>query len=281
MYQAKECGRNNYQFFKTEMNRHVAEYHNLESDLRHALERKEFTLYYQPKVNLRSGLITGVEALLRWHHPTRGLILPSRFISIAEASGLIVPIGKWVLRRCRQARAWQGAGLAPINMAINISPVELRAKDFLMGVSEILAKTCLPARYLELEITETFLMQDPISTGLVLQDLKDMGVRRALDDFGTGYSSLSYLKRFPVDTLKIDQSFIRNLTTDTDDASIVSAVVTMGRSLPMRVVAEGVETRAQYTFLKSQNCPEAQGNYFGEPLIPEAVTELLAQKMSV
>jgi diguanylate cyclase len=171
--------------------------------------------------------------------------------------------------------------LAPMGMAINISPVELRAKNFVTGVREILAQTRFPARYLELEITETFLMQDPISTELVLQELKDMGVRLALDDFGTGYSSLSHLKRFPIDTLKIDCSFVRNLTTDTDDASIVSAVVNMGRSLDMRVVAEGVETHEQYILLKRQNCLEAQGNYFGEPLIPAAIAGLFAQKMSV
>jgi diguanylate cyclase (GGDEF)-like protein/PAS domain S-box-containing protein len=282
MYQAKDCGRNNYQFFKAELNQHAGERHRLESDLRVALERREFALYYQPKVNLRTGAITGVEALLRWHHPTRHLILPTRFIDIAEDSGLIVPIGKWVLREgCRQARAWQAAGVAPMTMAINISPVELRAKNFVRGVCEILAETGLASRYLELEITETFLMQDPQSTGLVLQELKDLGIRLALDDFGTGYSSLSYLKRFPIDTLKIDHSFVRNLTTDADDASIVSAVVNMGRSLDMRVVAEGVETHEQYTFLKKQHCPEAQGNYFGEPVIPEEVTELLTQTMSV
>jgi diguanylate cyclase (GGDEF)-like protein/PAS domain S-box-containing protein len=282
MYRAKECGRNNYQFFKAEMNQHVHERHSLESDLRRALERHEFALHYQPKVNLRTGAITGVEALLRWHHPTRQLILPSRFIDIAEDSGLIVPIGKWVLREgCRQAKAWQVTGLAPMSMAINISPVELRARNFVADVCEILAETGLASRYLELEITETFLMQDPVSTGLVLQELKDMGIRLALDDFGTGYSSLSYLRRFPIDTLKIDHSFVRNLTTDANDASIVRAVVNMGRSLDMRVVAEGVETRDQFTYLKKQQCPEAQGNYFGAPVIPEEVTELLAQKMSV
>jgi EAL domain-containing protein (putative c-di-GMP-specific phosphodiesterase class I) len=193
-----------------------------------------------------------------------------------------VPIGKWVLREgCRQAKIWQGAGLAPVSMAINISPVELRARNFVAGVREILAETGLAAQYLELEITETFLMQDPITTGTVLQELKDMGIRLALDDFGTGYSSLSFLKRFPIDTLKIDHSFVRNLTTDANDASIVSAVVNMGKSLHMGVVAEGVETREQYTFLRNQHCPEAQGNFLGQPLIPEAVIDLLSQKMAV
>jgi diguanylate cyclase (GGDEF)-like protein/PAS domain S-box-containing protein len=281
MYQAKDCGRNNYQFFKAEMNRHAFERQALENDLHRALERHEFALHYQPKVNLRSGAIVGVEALLRWRHPTRRLIGPSRFISIAEDSGLIVPIGNWVLREgCRQAKIWQTAGLAPVRMAVNVSAVELRAKNFVEGVREILADTGLGARYLELEITETFLMQDPASTGKVLQELKDTGVRLALDDFGTGYSSLSCLKRFPIDTLKIDRSFVRNLTTDAGDAGIVSAVVNMGKSMDVCVVAEGVETPEQFAFLKQQRCPEAQGNYFFEPTVPEAVTELLAQAMS-
>jgi diguanylate cyclase len=281
MYQAKDCGRNNYQFFKAEMNQHVFQSQGIAVDLRHALERHEFALHYQPKVDLRTGAIAGVEALLRWRHPTHRMIRPSRFISIAKDSGLIVPIGNWVLREgCRQAKAWESAGLAPMNMAVNVSTVELRAKNFAAGVREVLADTGLAARHLELEITEAFLMQDPISTGSVLQDLKDLGVRLALDDFGTGYSSLSYLKRFPIDTLKIDHSFVRDLTTDAGDAKIVSAVVNMGRSLDVRVVAEGVETPEQCAFLREQRCPEAQGNYFFEPAVPEAVTELLTHAMS-
>jgi len=281
MYRAKDCGRNNYQFFKAEMNRNVLERQNLEGDLRHALERREFLLHYQPKVNLQTGEITGVEALLRWRHPTRRLIRPSRFISIAEDSGLIVPIGKWVLAEgCRQAKAWQDAGLAPLRISINVSTVELRAKHFVAGVRSILADTGLPGRYLELEITETFLMQDAMSTAMVLRELKDMGIQLALDDFGTGYSSLSYLKRFPIDTLKIDHSFVRDVTTDTDDAGIVSAVVNMGESLHMQVVAEGVETREQCAFLRNQQCPEAQGYYFGEPMIGEDVADLFAVKIS-
>jgi len=280
MYQAKECGRNNFQFFKAEMNQRLRERHILESDLRRALERHELELHYQPKVNLRSGEITGVEALLRWRHPTRRLVPPALFISIAEESGLIVPIGGWVLREgCRQAKAWQAAGAPPVSMAINVSPVELRARNFVAGVREILAETGLAPQLLELEITETFLMQDSLSTGLVLQELKNMGIRLALDDFGTGYSSLSFLKRFPIDTLKIDHSFVRNLTTDADDASIVSAVVNMGKSLNMGVVAEGVETNEQYTFLRNHDCPEAQGNFLGQPLIPGAVIDLLTQRM--
>jgi diguanylate cyclase (GGDEF)-like protein/PAS domain S-box-containing protein len=280
MYRAKDCGRNNYQFFKAEMNLHALERQNLECDLRHALERREFVLYYQPKVNLRTHTITGVEALIRWRHPKRRLIRPSRFISIAEETGLIVPIGHWVLREaCRQAQAWQLEGLPPMSVAVNISAVELRAKDFVAGVRVILAETGLAARCLEIEITETFLMQDAASTGLVLQELKDMGIQLALDDFGTGYSSLSYLKRFPIDTLKIDHSFVRDLTSHTGDASIVSAMVNMGKSLHMRVVAEGVETHEQCTFLKEQHCPEAQGFYFHEPMVSEEITELCAHKM--
>ena len=278
MYQAKQCGRNNYQFFKSEMNELALARRGLESDLRQALERGEFVLHYQPKVDLCTGTITGVEALLRWRHPTRRLIKPFQFISIAEDSGLIVPIGRWVLREgCRQAQLWQAAGLGQVNMAINISPLELRAKNFIGSVRATLTETGLASRYLELEITETFLMKDPSYTGMVLQELKDMGIRLALDDFGTGYSSLSYLKRFPIDTLKIDHSFVKGLASGTHDAGIVSAMVNMGKSLNMRVVAEGVETRAQCAFLRNQQCPEAQGFYFGEPVAPEEVAELLAQ----
>jgi diguanylate cyclase (GGDEF)-like protein/PAS domain S-box-containing protein len=275
MYRAKECGRNNYQFFKAEMNRYALERHSLESDLHLALERQEFVLHYQPKVELLTGAITGIEALLRWRHARHRLIPPSRFIPIAENSGLIVPIGKWVLEEaCRQAKAWEAGGLAPVSIAVNVSAVELRAKGFVAGVRQLLSQTGLAARCLELEITETFLMQDPLRTGLVLDELKKMGVRLALDDFGTGYSSLSFLKRFPIDTLKIDQSFVRDLATDTEDAGIVSAVVDMGRNLNMRVVAEGVETREQYAFLKRHRCPEAQGFYFGKPMPPRAVARL-------
>jgi diguanylate cyclase (GGDEF)-like protein/PAS domain S-box-containing protein len=282
MYRAKDSGRNNYQFFKAEMNLHALERHSLETDLRHALERREFVLLYQPKVDLRTGAITGVEALLRWRHPSGRLVRPSRFISIAEESGLIVPIGEWILREgCRQAKTWQDAGLGSLGIAINISPMQLRAKNFVTGVREILAETGLDARYLEFEITETVFMHDPVSTGKVIEALKDMGIRIALDDFGTGYFSLSDLKRFPIDTLKIDHSFVRDLATDSDDASIVNAVVQMGKSLKMRVVAEGVETHAQFASLRGQHCPEAQGFYFSEPVPPEAVAGLIAEPVGL
>ena len=276
MYHAKDAGRNNYQFFKADMNVRAVERQSLENSLRHALERHEFVLQYQPKMNLQTSSIDGVEALIRWRHPERGLVPPAQFIPIAEECGFIVPIGRWVLREaCRQARAWQDAGLAPLRIAVNISAVELRAKDFVAGVRTILTETGLDPRYLELELTETFLMQDPKSTAAVLQALKDMGVYLALDDFGTGYSSLSYLKRFPIDTLKIDRSFVRDLVTDDDDASIVTAVISMGESLHMRVVAEGVETREQLEFLQQHSCPFGQGYYFSPPVAAGEFVQLL------
>jgi diguanylate cyclase (GGDEF)-like protein/PAS domain S-box-containing protein len=276
MYHAKNSGRNNYQFFKPEMNVRAVERQALENGLRDAIERKEFVLHYQPKMNLETGAIIGVEALIRWHHPERGLVPPVQFIPIAEDCGFIVPIGQWVLREaCQQARAWQDSGLRPMRIAVNVSAVELRASGFVAGVNDILTETGLDPRYLELELTESFLMQDSRSTVAVLQSLKSMGVQLALDDFGTGYSSLSYLKRFPIDTLKIDQSFVRDLTTDADDASIVTAVISMGKSLHMGVVAEGVETREQLAFLQEQSCPEGQGYYFSRPVVAEEFTQLL------
>ncbi len=268
MYEAKENGRNNYKFFKPAMNVRAIERQSLETGLRQAIEQQEFVLHYHPLMNLNTGAITGAEALVRWRHPERGLVPPLHFIPIAEESGLIVPIGRWVIfEACRQAQAWEKAGRQPMRISVNVSAVELRNKDFVASVRDVLTETGLNPSHLELELTETFLMQDWKSTATVLHALKDMGVQLALDDFGTGYSSLSYLKRFPIDTLKIDQSFVRDLTTDADDASIVSAVISMGKSLHKRVVAEGVETREQLAFLQQQNCPEAQGYYFSKPVV--------------
>ena len=279
MYHAKDAGRNNYQFFKPEMNVRAIERQYLENSLRQALERNEFELHYQPKIDLETKAMMGVEALIRWRHPQRGLVPPDQFIPIAEECGFIVPIGRWVLREaCRQTKTWQDAGLTPLRVAVNISAVELRAKDFVAGVGAILAETGLDPSCLELELTETFLMQDATSTGDVLRGLKDMGVQLALDDFGTGYSSLSYLKRFPIDTVKIDQSFVRDVTTDADDASIVSAVISMADSLHMRVVAEGVETREQLAFLKERGCAFGQGFYFNRPMIADEFSQLLEKK---
>jgi diguanylate cyclase (GGDEF)-like protein/PAS domain S-box-containing protein len=280
MYDAKDSGRDNWQFFKAEMNKRAVERQLVEVALRHAVDQQEFVLQYQPQMNLGTGAIIGVEALIRWRHPERGLVPPAHFIPIAEECGVIVAIGRWVLREaCRQARTWQCAGLPPVRIAINISAVELRAKDFVAGVRAILLETGLDPRFLELELTETFLWQDSKSTLAVLQALKAMGVQLALDDFGTGYSSLSYLRRFPIDTLKIDQSFVRDITTDAGDAGIVSAVISMGKSLHMRVVAEGVETREQLAFLREQRCPEGQGYHFSRPVVAGEFTRLLGHSV--
>jgi diguanylate cyclase (GGDEF)-like protein/PAS domain S-box-containing protein len=267
MYHAKDVGRDNYQFFKPAMNIRAMERQALEDGLHHAIERGELSLHYQSKIDLATGVIVGVEALIRWRHPERGLVSPGEFIAIAEACGLIVPIGRWVLREaCRQGRAWQLAGLPPTGIAVNISAVELRASGFVAGVRTILQETSLNPRCLELELTETALIEDSRSVAVVLKELKNIGVLLALDDFGTGYSSLSYLKRFPIDALKIDQSFVRDLTTDEDDAGIVTAVIGLGRSLRMRVVAEGVETREQLAILQEYDCPQGQGYYFSRPM---------------
>jgi EAL domain-containing protein (putative c-di-GMP-specific phosphodiesterase class I) len=218
-------------------------------------------------MNLATGGCSGVEALLRWNHGSRGRLLPGDFIGIAEESRLIVPIGRWVLREaCWQAMSWQQARATPLRLCVNVSAVELRSKEFVAGVADILAETGFDPKCLELELTETFLMQDSQSTDVVLHALKQLGVQLALDDFGTGYSSLSYIRRFPVDTLKVDRSFVRGLTTDAADAGVVSAVIQMGRSLNMRVVAEGVETREQVLRLREMACAEAQGYYFGRSM---------------
>jgi diguanylate cyclase (GGDEF)-like protein/PAS domain S-box-containing protein len=276
MYQAKSNGRNSYQCFKHEMNVQAHTRQTVETDLRRAIERREFVLHYQPKVNLVTGAIAGVEALIRWQHPQQGLLTPNQFISIAEESGLIVAIGRWALEEvCRQARAWQDAGAALVSIAINVSAVELRSTTFFAGVRDIIQSHGLKPSFLEIELTETFMMQDWKSTAEVLRALTALGVRIALDDFGTGYSSLSYMKRFPIDTLKIDQSFVRDMATDPDDASIVSAVINMGRSLHMRVVAEGIETQEQLSLVQTHQCPEGQGHYFCAPVSAEQLTPYL------
>jgi len=281
MLNAKDNGRNNYQFFKPDMNEHALERQSLESGLRYALEQREFVLYYQPKMDLETQAITGAEALIRWRQPGRGIVLPEKFIPIAEQCGYIVPIGRWVLREaCRQTQSWLDAGLAPNPVAINISAVELRSKNFARGVRAVLQETGLDPRYLEFELTETALMQDPKSTVAVLKSLQDLGVRLALDDFGTGYSSLSYLKRFPIDALKIDKSFVRGLCTNAGDANIVSAVINMGKSFRIKVIAEGVETRLQFLKLQAQQCAEGQGYYFQAPVAGDEFAKLLKSDLS-
>jgi len=276
MYQAKENGRQSYQFFKPPMNARAVERQSVEEDLRRALKHQEFKLQYQPKIDLITGGITGAEALLRWIHPKRGLISPDRFIPVAEECGLILPIGAWVLREaCTQARIWLDHGLHFTTMAVNVSAMEFQEDDFLRGLFEILNETGLEPEYLELELTESVLMKRAESTASILQALRDRGVKVAIDDFGTGYSSLSYLRKFPVDALKIDQSFVRQISTAGDDTTILTAVIGMARSLKLRVVAEGVETLEELEFLRAQQCDEAQGFYFSRPVPPARFAQLL------
>lgn len=275
MYHAKGSGRNNFQFFMKEMNDRAAERKSLESSLRLALVRKEFFLHYQPKVNLKTGAITGAEALLRWQHPTRGLLYPKQFISIAEESGLIVPIGQWVLHEaCRQAKSWQVASMPPTSVAVNISAVEFRRVEFISDIRATLKDTGLDPQFLEIEVTESVLVQDIELTLAALCAIKAMGIHLAIDDFGTGYSSLSSLRQFPIDTLKIDQSFVRDIATVTGDTTIVSAVIGMGNNLKLKVTAEGVETKKQLAFLQSKHCEEGQGLYFSPPVDAEAFAML-------
>jgi diguanylate cyclase (GGDEF)-like protein len=284
MYHAKEDGRNNYQFFEQDMNAQAVERHFIEEGLRCALERQEFMLLYQPKINLETGTISGVEALVRWQHPVRGLVLPEQFIWIAEDCGLIVHLGAWVLHEaCQQAQHWQDEGFPPVPVSVNISSVQLKHKDFLQTLAGILKDTRLAPCHLELELTESVLMQDTAATAAILKALKTLGVLLAVDDFGIGYSSLSYLKRFPIDTLKIDKSFLCDITDATaasDNPSIVAAVIGIGKSLNRRVIAEGVETREQLAFLQARGCGIGQGFYFSRPVTTEALVKLLRTGIS-
>jgi diguanylate cyclase (GGDEF)-like protein/PAS domain S-box-containing protein len=279
MYHAKERGRNKSQFFEDHMNVRAAERQIISGDLRHALVRGEFFLMYQPMINLISGRITGFEALIRWRHPSRGVLFPASFIPIAEQCGLIMPIGDWVLRdACARARQWLEADLQFETIAVNISAVEFRSKPFFDGVCRILRMTGLEPRYLEIELTETAVMRDFKATNIILRALSAMGVRIAVDDFGTGYSNLSYLKRFPINTLKLDRSFVHDLPDSADASTIVSSVIRMAHGLHLQVVAEGVETRQQLKFLQTHSCAEAQGYYFGKPVGPDECQSLLRLK---
>ncbi|HJU71684.1 MAG TPA: EAL domain-containing protein [Paucimonas sp.] len=281
MYHVKKKGRNNYEFFNAEMNQRAVERHTIEVGLHRALNDQEFVLHYQPKVNLKTGMITGVEALVRWQHPERGLIWPEEFVSVAEDCGLIVPIGRWVLREaCRQSRIWMDAGMEPISMSVNVSALEFRNQDFLQGIRRILDDTGLDPCFLELELTESVLMSNSQSSRETLHALKNMGVGLAIDDFGTGYSSLSYFQDFPTDVLKIDQSFVRGITGTLGKRIIVTAVVGMGISLMHRVIAEGIETREQFAFLNALECEEGQGYYFSPPIDAARCTSLLGTGIS-
>jgi diguanylate cyclase (GGDEF)-like protein/PAS domain S-box-containing protein len=267
MYQAKEGGRHSYKFFRPVMNVRAVERQTIEMGLRRALEQNEFTLHYQPKIDLRTGAIIGTEALIRWNHPERGMVPPLQFIPIAEDCGLILPIGAWVLREvCMQARAWEDAGLPPTTMAVNVSAIQFRSEGFLERMFATISETGMDPQSLEVEITESILMKHAEVATTILHALRDKGVRVSVDDFGTGYSSLSYLRKFPLDALKIDQSFVRQITPKPAEAGIVSAIISMGQSLNLRVIAEGVETADDLAFLKVHNCDEAQGYLFSRPL---------------
>jgi EAL domain-containing protein (putative c-di-GMP-specific phosphodiesterase class I) len=278
MYRAKEQGRNSFQFYSAQMNVHSVERLSLESGLRRALERNELTLHYQPQVDIRRGHITGMEALARWQHPELGLVPPDKFIHIAEETGLIVPIGQWVLQTaCELQRVWHGLGIPEVRVAVNLSPRQFVHGDLLKEVLRALEQTGCLASCLELEITEGMVMHNPQRAVALLNQLKEMGVRVAIDDFGTGYSSLAYLKRFPIDSLKIDRSFILDIPGDKDDAAITQAVIAMAHSLELKVIAEGVETREQFNFLRKYRCDEMQGYYFSKPLPADQATALLQQ----
>ena len=267
MYWAKGDGRNKVRFFTDEMNVEAQERLRMDKNLRLAVEMEEFFLEYQPQVEIATGRITGFEALIRWQHPELGLIPPDKFISIAENNGLIVPIGEWVLKTaCGQAKKWQDDGLAAVTVAVNVSAVQFRQEGFPAVIQRVLMETGLSAEYLELELTESLLLSDVDVALGTLQELKQMGLQLAIDDFGTGYSSLSYLKRFPVDKLKIDRSFVRDIAVDSEDAAITTAIVSMARSLHLLVIAEGVETEEQLSFLRERECDEMQGYYFSKPL---------------
>jgi len=275
MYEAKRRGRNNYQFFRTDMDARIADRMLLEKDLRCALGRNELLLHYQPKLNLQTGHITGVEALVRWIHPQRGMVPPAHFIPIAEECGLMSHIGQWVLlEACRQARAWSDLGLGVVPMAVNVSAAEFGDTDFISKVRTVLIATGVEPSNLELEVTESILMQDAESTVRTLSALKAMGVRLAIDDFGTGFSSFTYLRRFPVDTLKLDQSFVQEIT-ESGDATIITAMISIGKSLKQRVIAEGVETQVQLDFLQRHGCDEGQGYYFSHPLAAREIRKIL------
>lgn len=267
MYRAKQDGRNNYRFFTQEMQAHSIRHLKLENALRHALKRDQLRLHYQPQVSLQDGRIIGAEALLRWQHPELGMISPAEFIPIAEASGQILQIGEWVLRTAaHQMKSWMDGGIEPMVIAVNLSAVQFRQVHLPELVTRILEEVQLPPQYLELELTEGVAMDDPLGAIAVMNDLHECGVRMSIDDFGTGYSSLSYLKKFKVYKLKIDQSFVRDISEDPEDKAIVAAIIGMASSLGMRTIAEGVETAGQLSFLRNQGCNEVQGYYFSKPL---------------
>jgi EAL domain-containing protein (putative c-di-GMP-specific phosphodiesterase class I) len=282
MYRAKEIGRNNSQFYTPTMNERALERLHMEGDLRAALEQDQFELHYQPQVDLRTGKIIGVEALIRWNHPDFGMILPSRFIALAEETGLIVPIGAWVIRTaCAQNKAWQRAGHDKIKIAVNLSARQFTQHDLVELIAFALAETKLDPQYLEIELTESMVMADVERAIEILRKLNELGVQISIDDFGTGYSSLSYLKRFPIDVLKVDQSFVRDITVNPDDAAIVASIISLAHSLRLQVVAEGVETAEQLDYLQGNDCDVMQGYHFSRPLPIEQFEQMLLDGKSL
>ncbi|EJL02710.1 MULTISPECIES: bifunctional diguanylate cyclase/phosphodiesterase [Pseudomonas] len=278
MRNVKENGPNDYRFFTEDMNRRARQQQTIESGLRLALQRKEFLLHYQPKLDLTSGKVVGVEALVRWNRPDTGMVYPSDFIPVAEDSGLIVPLSQWVLQEaCQQACRWQAEGMRPLYLSVNVSAIDFRQRGFVEGIARTLKETGLDPTQLELEITESVLMQNVDTTVGILKAIKQLGVRLAIDDFGTGYSSLSYLQKFPVDVLKIDQSFVGDLSIDSNDAKLVSTIISLGKSLNLHIIAEGVETREQLEFLKVHQCEEAQGYYFSKAVEPQAFAQWMTE----
>ncbi|MBW4557715.1 MAG: EAL domain-containing protein [Trichormus sp. ATA11-4-KO1] len=276
LYQAKQQGRSQYQFYSPEINAQLQERLALENELHGALERQEMLVYYQPLIDLHSRQVKAVEALVRWHHPIRGLVSPVQFIPIAEANGLIVPIGEWVLRTaCTQNRAWQIAGLPPIRISVNLSARQFEQPNLVQVVSQILEDTGMEASYLELEVTESFLMTDIHRSITTLKELRELGISLALDDFGTGYSSLNYLKRFPVNMLKIDRSFVQDVMSNPDSAAVTDAIIALAKSLRLTITAEGVETQEQLNYLQKRGCDEGQGFYFSRPAPAETITPML------
>jgi diguanylate cyclase (GGDEF)-like protein len=279
---AKEQGKNTYQFYHVSMTTEDTKRLTLENSLRRALKENEFTVYYQPQVDLRSGQILGMEALVRWQIPGFAVISPKEFITVAEDTGLIVPIGQWVLHTaCAQNKAWQDQGLGRLCVAVNLSARQFQQKDLVKMIGQALGETGLEGNCLELEITESYAMRNPDFTMTVLRELKNMGVRVSIDDFGTGYSSLSYLKQFPIDTLKIDRTFVKDLPNDPNDVAIAAAIIVLAHNLKLQVIAEGVESAAQLAILKKHRCDRMQGYLFSRPLPADAFEALLKEKKSL
>ena len=279
MYQAKKAGGNGFAFYTAEMSALAREHLNLENQLRHAIENREFHLHYQPQYDLQTNTIVGVEALIRWNRPGQGMIAPLKFIPVAEMSGLIVPIGDWVMQEaCRQAQDWQSRGADPVGVAVNVSARQFKDPELVTKIAQCLESSGLDPHLLELELTESIVMEDPVNSAARLNRIRDLGVSISIDDFGTGYSSLSYLQQFPIDILKIDRSFVRDVNADTHNAAIVTAILAMARQLQIGVVAEGIETPEQRAFLAEHGCGIGQGYYFSKPLPPQECEKLFGRR---